>query len=63
MNVQEIIVGLIVLVCLCLIGKRIVHYIKRIKENKPSCGGCGSDCGSQCPFFSATNENEKKSDF
>ena len=63
MNVQEIIVGGIVIVCIYFISKRILHYIKRIRNNEPSCDGCGSDCGGCCHTYAQRYKNEKKHDF
>ena len=41
MNVQEIIVGIIVLGSFVWLVRRIVQYINRIKRNGGTCPGCG----------------------
>lgn len=62
MNVQEMIVGGIIIVCLYLIGKRILHYIKRIKNNELPCSDCGCDCKACCHPLSQSCKDEKKRD-
>ena len=41
MNLQEIIVGIIVLGSFVWLVRRIVQYINRIKRNEGACPGCG----------------------
>ena len=41
MNLQEIIVGIIVLGSFVWLVRRIVQYINRIKRNEGPCSGCG----------------------
>jgi hypothetical protein len=41
MNVQEIIVGIVVLASFVWLVRRIVQYINRIKRNETPCTGCG----------------------
>lgn len=41
MNVQEMIVGILVLVSLLWLIKRIKHYFRQISKDELPCAGCG----------------------
>ena len=56
MNLQEIIVGIIVLGSFVWLVRRIVQYINRIKRNEDACPGCGC---TGCPSAKGC-EYEKK---
>lgn len=56
MNIQEIILGIIILVCVVWIIRRTVLCFNRIKRGNNPCEGCPCGCrtrGKNC-------ENEKK---
>ena len=56
MNFQEIIVGIVILVCIVWIVRRTILCFKRIKHGGNPCEGCPCGCnthGEKCP-------NEKK---
>ncbi len=43
MDIQEIIVGILVLASFVWAIRRIVQNVKRIKRNESPCAGCGCD--------------------
>ena len=56
MNVQEIIVGVLIIASFAWLARRIYRTIKQIRgENAPTCG-CGCD---ECPLAKKC-QNEKK---
>ena len=56
MNGQEIIVGIVMLVCLAWVVRRTIHCFKRISRKDNPCEGCS--CG--CSMSGRTCPNEKK---
>ena len=56
MNEQEIIVGIVMLVCLIWVVRRTILCIKRIRRKDNPCEGC--PCG--CNTGRGTCPNEKK---
>ena len=58
MNEQEIIVGIIILVCVVWIVRRTILCIKRISRKENPCEGC--PCG--CSMNKHSCPNEKNSD-
>lgn len=59
MNGQEIILGVILLICIAWIIRRIHLCYKRIKEGNNPCNGC--PCG--CSKYEDCCKNEKNNDF
>ena len=59
MNLQEIIVGILIVGCFGWIIRRIYQIIKEIKGKTPPTCGCGC---SDCPIAGKC-QNEKNSDF
>lgn len=46
MEMQEIIVGIVLLVCMVWIVRRTVLYFKRIKRKENPCNGCPCGCNT-----------------
>lgn len=48
MNEQEIIVGIVMLICIMWVIRRTILCIKRIRRKDNPCEGCSCDCHTAC---------------
>lgn len=60
MTGQEIIVGIILLVCVGWIARRMVLCVKRIRRGGHPCEGCGCGCARPCHRPADGCEKQKK---